>query len=364
MLRRMRLSRLLLALAGALAAVAALAAIASALASGPIPKAKPLAVALHEALAGSHTVQGVTASVQFTNRLLEGASLAGGEEEGAGGSSGSLTSSPLVAGGKGRLWIGQKGQLRIELQSEQGDTELYVDGATVSLYDAASGTLYRYTAPQDEEGGEPAQGQEKIPTVAGIQRALNGLRRHVHVSEGEPADVAGRAAYTVHFAPLEGGSLLAGGSLSFDAENGTPLRAAIYATSSPEAVLELAAESISYGRVEGSIFAFTPPPGTKVVDVHAVAKPRVDYRPAAHRLKRTTVHVHGHGIAAIAEFVTAGAKPLQGLEKLPSTSVGSVQARELKTALGTILVFERGGARYILAGSDPAAKVQAAARGR
>ena len=35
--------------------------------------------------------------------------------------------------------------MRLELQSEKGDTQIYYDGHTVSIYDASSNTLYRYT---------------------------------------------------------------------------------------------------------------------------------------------------------------------------------------------------------------------------
>ena len=41
-----------------------------------------------------------------------------------------------------------------------------------------------------------------------------------------PTDVAGQPAYTVRVSPKEGGSLIGGAELSFDADNGVPLRAA------------------------------------------------------------------------------------------------------------------------------------------
>ena len=61
---------------------------------------------------------------------------------------GELTSSPLVTGASGRLWIAKDGRVRLELQApRQGDTQILYDGHTVSLYDASTNTLYRYTAP-------------------------------------------------------------------------------------------------------------------------------------------------------------------------------------------------------------------------
>src|SRR5271157_1905164 len=90
-LRRISLARLLL-LCGLVVAVGVSAsAIASALDTGPTPLAKPLAQAVHDALAAP-AVQGVSANIQLTDHLLEGASLA------TGGQGGELASSPLITG--------------------------------------------------------------------------------------------------------------------------------------------------------------------------------------------------------------------------------------------------------------------------
>src|SRR5437660_8901058 len=100
-LRRLPLSRLLL-LCGLVVAIGiSITAIALALGTGQKPAPKPLAQAVHDALAAP-PVEGLTASVTLTNHLLEGASLAG--EHGGG-----IASNPLIAGASGRLWIAKNG---------------------------------------------------------------------------------------------------------------------------------------------------------------------------------------------------------------------------------------------------------------
>src|SRR5947209_833153 len=116
LLRRLPLSRLLLLCALVVGIGVSATALASALGSGTTPPPKALAAAVHDALAGP-VVEGVTAQVTLTNRLLEGADLAGGSGQG-------LTSSPLVNGGSGRLWVAKDGRLRLELQAEKGDTQV------------------------------------------------------------------------------------------------------------------------------------------------------------------------------------------------------------------------------------------------
>ena len=61
------------------------------------------------------------------------------------------------------------------------------------------------------------------------------------VSGATPTDVAGQPAYTVRISPNEAGGLFGGVELSFDANHGVPLRAAIYSSTSSSPVIELAA---------------------------------------------------------------------------------------------------------------------------
>ncbi len=259
-LRRLPLYRLLLLCGLVIAVGASATALAFALGSGPKPPAKPLAEAIHEALSAT-PVEGVSANIQLTNHLLEGANLAGG------GAAGELSQSPLISGGSGRLWIAKDGRVRLELQAEKGDTEIFYDGHTASLYNAATNTLYRYTPPASEQPKEDPQDHHEAPTVAKIEEAISHLSKHADVSGATPTDVAGQPAYTVRVSPNEAGSLFGGAELSFDAVNGVPLRAAIYSSTNSSPVIELAATEISYGPVPDSVFAFSPPPGATIKEL-------------------------------------------------------------------------------------------------
>ncbi len=377
-LRRLPLSRLLL-LCGVVVAVGIGAtALALAVGTGPTPPPKPLASAVHDALSAPK-VTGVSARIQFTNHLLEGANLAS-----SGGEAGQLTSSPLLTGATGRLWIGSEGHARLELQSEQGDTQILYDGHTASLYDAATNTLYRYT-PKQESGEETlgAATDRKIesgasapagtsprgaPTVGEIEEGLTNADKHASISPATPTNVAGQPAYTVRVSPRENGGLLSGAELSWDATTGIPLRAAIYSTSSTAPVIELAATEISYGPVESSTLNFTPPANAKVEEValpsgHGAGAPGSS--PAG---EKPHVSTSGKGLGAIvlAESpVKAGESESSSseLEDLPKVNINGTSASELPTQLGTLLTFERAGVRYLLAGSVTPATIEAFARG-
>jgi outer membrane lipoprotein-sorting protein len=380
-LRRLPLSRLLLLCGLVLALGVSATALASALSTGPTPPPKPLADALHDALAAA-PVEGVSANIQLTDHLLEGANLTSGGD--GGGAAGGLTSSPLLTGGTGRMWIAKDGRVRLELQAEKGDTQVLYDGHTVSIYDASSNTLYRYTPPAPEGGStivEPGgqlggaqpeiQGtgpdHHEVPTVAKIEEAISHLQ-HVNVSGATPTDIAGQAAYTVRVSPKEGGSLIGGAELSWDAVHGVPLRAAIYSSTSSSPTIELAATSISYGPVDSSVFEFTPPANAKVEEIVLPKKDETKPGdPSSHSGDHPHVTTHGQGITSIAVLegkTKAGAKQSPSTtEGLQQVKINGVEASELPTELGTLLSFERSGVRYLLVGAVSPSAVEAVAKG-
>jgi outer membrane lipoprotein-sorting protein len=411
LLRRLPLSRLLL-LCGVLVGVGAGAtALAAALGVGPTPPPEPLAQAVHGALSAPAPA-GVSARVELTDHLLEGANLAAA----GGGEAGQLASSPLVTGGAGRLWISGEGRLRLELQAQNGGAQLVYDGRTASLYDGSSNTFYRYTPPQGEggasaswstgsqsAGGAPAAsapapaGPREVPSVARIEEAISRLSQHnTTVSGATPTDVAGRPAYTVRISPSHNGGLIGGAELSWDALTGAPLRAAIYSSTSSTPVAELAVTEISYEPVPASVFEIAPPPGATVKEV---SSPKEGSPPSGGSAgggpqgggsttggsqggssqgggatigagggSRPRLTAHGSGLEAIAVLespVEAGSqKPSANLPaELPKVQIDGAAATELPTPLGTLLSFERSGIRYLLAGAVTPAAIEAFARG-
>jgi outer membrane lipoprotein-sorting protein len=369
LLRRLSLGRLLLLCGSVVALGAAAAAAALAVGSGPTPPPEPLAQAVHDALAAP-PVQGVSARIELTDHLLEGADLASGSSE----ASEQLGSNPLLSGAAGRLWVSADGRVRLELQAEKGDTQILYDGRTVSLYDAASNTLYHYTLPAREHepgSASESQPQKQTPSLARIEEGIAHLSEHFNVSAATPTDIAGQAAYTARVGPKEGGSLFGAAELSWDAVHGVPLRAAIYSTSSAAPVIELAATEISYGPVESSVFEITPPPNAKVEEVklpHGEGSHGEGEGGGSSHHGHPTVHTYGHGPAAVAVIEAHGdsggseesPKLPEGLQKV---QINGASATVLPTALGTLLTFERAGVRYLLVGSVPAASIEEVAKG-
>src|SRR5205085_8611688 len=159
----------------------------------------------------------------------------------------------LVSGATGRLWASPEGggKLRLELQAEGtggGDSELLVDGRSFRFYDGGSETVYEGTLPEEEEKG--GQGKDHgVPGVPEIEAKLAEAEKSLELSGAIPSDVAGQATYTLHLAPKHDGGLLGGAEVAWDAANGIPLRAAIYASGSSSPVLTLEATDVSFESV-------------------------------------------------------------------------------------------------------------------
>ena len=390
-LRTASTRRLLATGLGAVAAAVAGVAVASGTGAGPVPPAKPLAVAVHDALTAP-TVNGVTARIEFKNHLIDSSSLNG--------------SNPLLSGASGRLWMSGE-RFRLELQSSQGDAQIVSDGATVSVYDASNNTVYRAALPTSKDA--TAKAPEGPPTLAAIEKKLTKLMEHASLSSAVPSDVAGQPAYTVRVGPKHDGGLLGAAELAWDADHGVPLRAAVYAQGSTSPVLELKATKITFGPVPASRFGVSPPSGTKTVTLDTGSKTRAAGHDKTDRAAATGVAAvaksvtfqlsapatlvglprqevrkldfHGHpaalvtygkglgGIAVIeqasdpkaAADSSAGKGKHEGRQfSLPTVSIDGVTGQELDTALGTMVASSRGGVTYTVLGSVP----PAAARGQ
>ena len=348
--------------------------------SGTTPAPKPLAQAIHDALAGQQPA-GITADIGFTNKLFPSGALTG------------QAGSALMTSATGRLWVNATGG-RLELQSDAGDAQIVWSKTKVTVYDATSNTAYTADIPQDPT--TTTDTGSAVPTVDEITTFLTNLSKDWTVSSADPSNTGGQESYTVKVSPSHDGGLLGSAQMAFDALRGVPLKVAIYAQGSSSPVLALEATNVSYGDVPNSDVQVAPPAGAKIVDLSSQAQtgtsgsstppvtglaavtaaapftvvapdtlvglPRQDVRLVGGK---TVIAVYGQGLGAVAVVERApdtAAKSTSPLDALPSVTIDGATGHELATQLGTILTWDRTGVSYVLAGSLPSAAAEAAAR--
>ena len=361
-------------------------AVAASRGTGPTPPPKPLTQAIHDALAAPEP-DGITARIRFANRLFPSGSVLGS------------VGSALMSGASGRLWMTNDGRGRIELQSTAGDAQIVWNATGVTVYDASSNTVYKLALPA--RSAEPKRAGSP-PSIAQIGAFLKELGANAAISEAQPTNIAGRAAYSVSLAPKHDGGLLGAARLAWDAARGVPLRVAIYAQGGSSPVLELTVTEIAYGRVASSDVDVSAPAGATTVDLgqpaHAGGKPegkdaagavsgldavkaaagfpvvapdtlvglpRKDVRLVGGSDSKAVLVVYGQGLGAVV-VVERQAEPSQQkgdvLSSLPTVSLDGLTGHELATQLGTVIQWQRAGVAYVLVGSLPPAAAEAAAR--
>ena len=406
-LRTVSTQRLLAIVAGVIIAVAGGTAIAVAAAgSGSVPPPESLAKALHQA-ATAPQVSGISARIQFTNKLIGSSNLQGTD--------------PILSGASGRLWISNDGRIHLELQGDNGDAQIAVDNGNFSIYDPMSNTIYKGSLPSQgsSNGTTGKTGTDKIPTVAQIQAQINQLLQGVKLAGPLPRNVAGQPAYKIKISPRHDGGLLGSIQLAWDAAHGIPLGIAVYAQGNPDPVLELKATDISYGPVSSSDLTISGHPGAKVVQVSSAADHGAAAKSPAHGAKGKKADTQVTGPAAVQAhlpFTLAAPDTLVGLSRqsvqlldwggspaalvtygqglggiaviqqsasgqspstaqtpsssggdhqgltLPTVTINGNSGQELATALGTVIRFSNGKIQYTVLGSVPAAAAEAAAK--
>jgi len=319
---------------------------------------------------GGNGPEGITANFRYANSLVPTTSLV--PQASAGGSP-----LPLVTGASGRLWY-MNGRLRMEFQTDQGDTQLVVRGTHALMYDASDGTAFAATLPSIATLGRIRTG------LAGASQLLGRVRSSLEISTPQPGVTAGRPSYTVEMAPVQSPGLLSKVVLSVDADTGTPLLLDVYGEGQSKPLVEFALSNVHYGAVDPAVFELNLPFGMEPVPVRFGGPPSLgatvscsapatlgglplqSCREASRSGElpgRLLVYGRSFGSVVVLEQ-PGGGDPSGGLwGLLPGVSVGGAEGRELVTPLGSVVRFARGGVTYTVLGSLPHAVVEAVARG-
>jgi hypothetical protein len=299
------------------------------------------------------------------------------------------------------MWVAG-GQVRLNVKSQLGTTELAYDGSKVTLYDKKHHVAYVLPMAHHASAAKADTAKaHSVPSIAEIQKGIARLGKVAVVSGAIPSNVAGQKAYTVRMSPRHNGGLFGNFELAWDAARGVPLHFAIYPRGSSTAAIAITATHVHFGPVASSRLALTLPAGTKIVHVHrpsqtteqsktahsathgvtgaAAVSKAVGFRLAA---PATLAGLHQHVVRSVdigkspAALVTYGkglgtvfvleqratAGGQSRLKALPSASIAGIHGRELDTTLGSLVQWSTGGITYTVVGSQPAATIMTAAQ--
>ena len=188
-----------------------------------------------------------------------------------------------------RVFVGETG-MRAQILDMMAQRDLIVSGNTIWSYDSRE-QVAMYAEIEEEklaEGKVSAEaelnayvaelGLDLTDPQAVAEYLMSQVGDSSEVSVGTDHYHAGRTAYQLIVTPNSEVSLVDSIVVSVDSETGMPLALSVYSTEQAEPAMEVGYESISFADQDESLFSFTPPAGTQIVDLNELEaqKEKVD----------------------------------------------------------------------------------------
>jgi outer membrane lipoprotein-sorting protein len=170
-----------------------------------------------------------------------------------------------------RVWSSQDG-VRVQHVMDLQEQDLVANPSQAWFWDSATSTATKLraagitsvlpapptTVPSQMANADPLMMAKHVLALAS---------RCGDVTVGEPAVVAGRDAYVLHFAPTSTRTLVGDVAIAIDAETRLPLDVSVTPDGATAPAVEAGFTSVSFSPIDPSMFAFTPPSDATVRDV-------------------------------------------------------------------------------------------------
>ena len=184
------------------------------------------------------------------------------------GGDGSSDLSSLVSGSHTlRLWYDGPDRVRVALLGSLGESDVVRNGTDLWTWSSSSKSATHRTVPAaSADHGDPgslASGGAMTPQQA-AEAALHAISPSTRVTTGGNARVAGRSAYELVLQPRDRASLVGSVRIAIDGKTHVPTRVQVFARGGSTPAFEVGFTSFDPSAPSASVFAFNPPPGTKV----------------------------------------------------------------------------------------------------
>lgn len=184
------------------------------------------------------------------------------------GGSGSSDLTSLVSGSHTlRVWSAGADRTRVALLGSLGESDVIRDGRDVWTWSSKDKTATHLTLPaKTAESGaaDRAPADPSITPQQAADAALKAISPTTKVSTDGTAKVAGRPAYELVLQPREASSLVESVRIAVDGRTHVPLRVQAFARGADKPAFQVGFTSFDPTAPAASVFAFNPPPGTKV----------------------------------------------------------------------------------------------------
>ncbi|MCW2847038.1 MAG: Outer rane lipoproteinsorting protein [Marmoricola sp.] len=184
------------------------------------------------------------------------------------GSTGSSDMTSLVSGSHTlRLWYAGPNRVRLSLLGQLGESDVIHNGGDLWTWSSKDKTASHRTIPTTSKDNTPSL-ESTAPTSPqqAAEEALKAIDPSTKVSTIGNSTVAGRSAYELLLQPRDSTSLVGSVRIAIDGKTHLPTRVQVFAKNADKPSFEIAFTSFDPTTPSASVFAFNPPPGTKVTE--------------------------------------------------------------------------------------------------
>jgi outer membrane lipoprotein-sorting protein len=173
--------------------------------------------------------------------------------------------------------------MRVQILDPMAQRDLIVGESTVWMHDFDKAIAYKLDFDRAELEAMAVDAEAELlnylaeagKTLATPQEVtpelLAAVAEGASIEVGIDHRVAGRGAYQLIVTPDAPESTVAYATLSIDAETGIGLQVQVYAKGQEEPAVSIGFESISFATPDASLFEFSAPAGTTIVDANELA---------------------------------------------------------------------------------------------
>lgn len=182
------------------------------------------------------------------------------------------------------IYVDGSDKARLQVLDLLSERNFILNGDQLWSYDAGKSLAQHSTINRNEVEKAEAQARtlfaansNRLPfdytsPAAVAEYVLAEAGKYSTISVAADAKVAGRGVYQLTVTPKGSDSLVKSATLSIDATTGLPLAVAIFAVGQSSPAFEVSFQAISFETPDAALFNFTPPAGTRVIEVPAPTK--------------------------------------------------------------------------------------------
>lgn len=294
-----------------------------------------------------------------------------------GASTSALTSALELVGTShtARLYVDSRssvaaGKIRIQLEDKLAERNIVSNGTDAWSFDSNTNTATHIAIPAGSaatvtakaRAAATALGVDLTNPAAIAAELLTHLDATTRVSVGSDSTVAGRSAYELVLTPKSASTLVASVTIAVDSKTGLPLKVTVLAKGHKSPAFEVGLTAVDFTPPAASLFTFTPPAGSTIVEQKLPALPAAGTgleQSNLGSLASALPTVTGTGWGSIVEFsaLTVPAE-LKNNPLIAQVSTAVPGGRALSTALLSVLLTSDG---RVLIGAVPVSALQTAA---